>query len=205
MSLLTELAHIDWQTIFRTYGNSHSTLIGLLVQWWIASGQNRWVLEGAPQIGLLPDGTLNRSACDAVFGENLFVQGLLEVEGTRYDETIRKIAKYFQSVDPIYKRLTFAIMLAYPTKPQGRGKKKSVPSVPIDSLNKVAQKICDTTRAQEILLLGIEKQWMPQYKGPLVQSDYYQCIPTEVWALSIQANDISPKTVLARGDSYIPA
>ncbi len=205
MSLHTELAHLDWHTVLHTYGNSHSTLIGLFVQWWIALGPNRWVLEGAPSIGLLPDGTRDRSTCDAFFGVNWNVQGLLEVEGTRYDQTMQKIAKYFQSVEPINMHLTFAIMLAYPTAAQGRGGERSVSSIPADSLSEDALKICAAPRAREILLVGIEKQWMPQAEGPLARSDYYQCIPTEIWAVSIRANGISQKTILAQGDGYTPA
>lgn len=50
-ALLEDLATVDWLAAANTYGNNHSTLIGLIAQWWIKKNpRNRQVLEGAPSV-----------------------------------------------------------------------------------------------------------------------------------------------------------
>ena len=94
--LLTSLESVRWHIAFRTFGNSHATLIGLLVDWWISSAskdQDRWVLEGAPPYSPWVAG--GTGSCDAVLVEGATSRGLVEVEGTYHETTIKKIEKYF--------------------------------------------------------------------------------------------------------------
>lgn len=65
-----------------------------------------WVLES----GLPCEG---QKRCDAILVEDKVAKGIVEVEGSRYQSTIEKIGKYFESSDAKYPGLQFGIFLAY--------------------------------------------------------------------------------------------
>ena len=60
-----------WNIAFRTYGNSHNTLIGLVVNWWIThapqmdTGGEHWAIES----GIFYQEGQNGEACAAILVE----------------------------------------------------------------------------------------------------------------------------------------
>ena len=139
------LDFLDIKKLNRIYGNSHSTLIGLCVDWWLQDKKNL-VLEAAPQLKAVSD-KLNcenppypdemrfrckakeliksdaknpKCVCDALFANNDGkIKGLLEVEGTKYAYILEKVAEYFRQANEnpngIYGKLEFAVIVFYPT------------------------------------------------------------------------------------------
>ena len=111
-NLLNSLKNVRWKVLARTYGNSHSTLIGLLVDWWISmSPEYHSALEGGPTNGYEKKGV--RGQCDAMLCYKNDPVGVLEVEGSRYGETARKIGRFFDAKKVNYKSLKFGILLLY--------------------------------------------------------------------------------------------
>jgi len=120
------LDFLDIKKLNRIYGNSHSTLIGLCVDWWLKRGKDNLVLEGVPQLKAVSD-KLNcenppypdemrfrckakeliksdaknpKCVCDALFANNDGkIKGLLEVEGTKYAYILEKVAEYFRQAN----------------------------------------------------------------------------------------------------------
>ena len=89
-NLIQQLVDVRWTVMSRTYGSSHSTLIGLLVEWWVNRGSDYSALEGGPTCA--PPETVQPGQrggqCDAILMRNNLSSGVLEVEGTRYEYTI---------------------------------------------------------------------------------------------------------------------
>jgi hypothetical protein len=202
MNLLHELKRVNWDTAFRTYGNDHSTLIGLLVDWWITGGSHRWALEGGPSIGRTREGDRDRRVCDAILGQGDKSLGVLEVEGTRHLETIEKIGRYFCSSQEDLAALQFGLFLGYRPAAVGRGAERAVMSLPIESWAKAARGIADRYPGREIVLLGLEKEWRREQHGLRSRSEYYQCRPVRVWGLSVREGVASAPLELAVVSDY---
>ncbi len=139
--LLEELTKASWSTAFRTYGNDHATLIGLLVDWWISrEPRGRWALEGGPSFGYRARSVRGGGQCDAILGEGELSIGLVEVEGFRYEYTLEKMGRFFEAEYDDLSSLQFGIFLAYPTDPTGRGANRGIPPLPLDRFVHVAMR-----------------------------------------------------------------
>lgn len=199
MNLLLELKRVNWEVAFRTYGNNHSTLIGLLVNWWITGGPFRWALEGGPSIGMISEEEerRDRRACDAILSEGGKSLGALEVEGSRHIETIEKLGGFFSSRQEDLATLQFGLFLGYHSRAVGRGAEREVEPLPAKRWAEVARGITERYPAREIVLLGMEKEWRPEQRGPRSRSEYYQCHPIRVWGLSVRDGVASASLELA--------
>ena len=114
-NLLKDLKKVKWDVAFKTFGSMHSTLIGLLVEWWIVhgSGRNRHALEEGCTFKYHKKG-MGSQRCDAVLLEgDDNARGIVEAEGSGHKETINKMGKFFRSTR--FGDLKFGIFLAYPT------------------------------------------------------------------------------------------
>jgi hypothetical protein len=196
MDLIHELAKVRWSTAFRTRGNDHATLIGLIVDWWVQNGSGYYALESAPTVGEMRNGLKDGHACDAILVQNNVSKYLLEVEGTRYTETLWKMKKYFTSAQKDLETLEVGIFVGYATKASGRGKKRQVTPLPEEHWIKTAKEVSRNCDDKEIIIIGLEKEWEPTEVGPFSRSPYYQCSPYQVWAVSVRGNTVT-KRILA--------
>ncbi len=99
--LLDSLKLAEWSVAGHTFGNSHATLIGLLIQWWIALElKTHYALESGPSFAYHEKG-VGGGLCDAIFCEESNKEsdavGILEVEGTRGEYAMQKLEKFFAS------------------------------------------------------------------------------------------------------------
>ena len=197
MNLLDDLMQARWSTAFKTYGNDHATLIGLLIDWWVSSGDNRWAMEAAPRIDVGGKGGTAQRACDGVLFEKGQALGLLEVEGMVYDGKIRNVGDFLLSNDEIISNCRFGIFLGYRTTAQGRGTLRHVEPLPSADWVEIAKEITIKMRGFEFILLGLDKEWCPEEKGPRTHNVYYQCHPKEVWGIRVKAGKAMKRQVLA--------
>lgn len=167
------LSSTDWYIARQTYGNDHSTLIGLLVSWWINGKNTRWVLEGGPSV----KSGKNKAQCDAALCDGDKMLGILEVEGTRPAYTIKKFSHYFNSKNKNYKDIKFGIILLYTTEPKGRGNKKNF-EIPIEveeegknirkvKIGEVAKNVSEKHPDHGLIVLWLEKKYCPGTKGSI--------------------------------------
>lgn len=155
--LLNSLGKARWETAFRTFGNSHATLIGILVDWWTSSDPaTRWALEGGPSFGYNAKG-IGGGICDAVLGEGDRARGVVEVEGTRYISTIEKIGKFFSSKKNGLQNLDFGVFPADAYAPQGVDPARQFVSLPLDDFVGVGkvEGTCLPGRTQKSLVLWL--------------------------------------------------
>ena len=187
--LLDDLHRVDWETGIRIYGNHHSTLIGLLTQWWVQSSPDRHsAVEAGPTNGYRETG--KRGQCDAMFCLDESPIGVLEVEGTRLIETARKIGYFFDARYPELSTLEFAILLVYAYEPTGIGTNRNfLPAVSVN-LSEVVAEITRTHSTKSILLLGLNKQFERCHNGIRSKNEYYMGTPTEISGQCWQAGKI---------------
>lgn len=102
---------VHWQCAARTFGSSHATLIGLLVDSWVRlDPNNHWVLEGAPRIAPL------RTQSDGILAYGNHPVGVMEIEGNHPIEICDKVHKYLDTC----RSLSFGLCVfyaVYPRKP----------------------------------------------------------------------------------------
>lgn len=196
-AFLEEFDKVRWETALRTYGNNHSTLIGLLVDWWVTLSRNNFALESGPSSNHMPKGK-GRGQCDIMFGEKVEEKdqavGVAEVEGSieeKWDRCVKKIDRFFEN----YKSLQFAILLIYPYQPTGRGKNRQVALIDPRTLVPLVNDLSKKRPSKGIVVIIVSKQFNRDLKGIRARNDYYKCTPTTIKGfLSVNGDRISTKT-----------
>lgn len=169
---LSSLCTVDWQVAHQSIGNSHSTLIGLLVSWWIQTCRlNRWAVEGAPSFGKKNSERTGKS--DALFCDGQSIVGILEVEGSRYQYTISKIEKHFRSKAEDLKKLRFAVLLLYPESPKGKGANRTFPDLSSSTFVEQVKQLSQKYPTKTILLILLYKQFERVLTGIRSKNEYY--------------------------------
>ena len=188
---LTNLEHVRWHIAYRTYGSSHHTLIGLLGDWWISGDeQRRYVLDSAPSYKPSAKGAkknkLNETTpdeekkeqphlyCDVVLVEEERCLGIVEVEGTRFQDTIEKMGKYFRSERKEFQNLEFGIFLAYATLPKGSKEARTIEPLPLQQFVEYGQEAMKGLDGKQLIILTLDKVWKRPETGPRsLNQDYY--------------------------------
>lgn len=177
---------VRWETAGRTFGNDHSTLIGILVDWWIRLSHKNYALESGPSVGGGKKGK-GRGNCDAMFLEKQLEKeqpvGLLEVEGPkigRWKWCAEKIRRFLDE----YKSLQFAILLTYSYAPKGRGVDRKVKQISFEDIFPCleAKKIWEQFTDKGIIVIILNKEFEKILNKDLIRArnDYYQCIPKTI-------------------------
>ena len=189
-ALLDALREARWDVAFRVYGNSHATLIGLLVDWWISARPGlRWALEGGPSHSYTPRG-IGGGICDAILGEGESSLGVVEVEGTRLKSTIEKMGKFLTSTLTDLQTLTFGIFLAYAYEPVGRGEVRTIAPLPLNTLVEHAITATRGVPDKQVAILTLDKQWSRVRSGPRARNEYYMGTPALVRGALISNGDL---------------
>ena len=111
--------------------------------------------------------------------------GVIEVEGSRHIETIRKIGKIFQARCPEYKTLEFGIFLAYQTAVSGCGDDRKLNPFPKDRFIELGKKITAKSRNKQLAILLLEKEYQRIKSGLRTRSEYYMGNPIRVFGVLI--------------------
>jgi hypothetical protein len=173
--LLTSLEHVKWDIMSQTYGSSHSTLIGLLVDWWItnSTGESHWVLEsGLPYRKRKPgEKGEQQERCDAILVEKDTFKGIVEVEGSRYECTIKKMMKYFSSDYLECSNLQFGIFLAYGYGCQPQTWEKYMKKF-IQWGTENTEKLREEHPGKQLIILALDKSCEQKKLGPHALGEY---------------------------------
>lgn len=190
--LLQSLSRARWQTAFRTYGSSHATLIGTLVDWWVNEEPDRWALEGGPSFAKLPGG-VGGGICDAILGEGNSSRGVVEVEGTRLESTLLKLGSFFASKVTDLQDLEFGIFLAYAYLPTGRGHERQYSTTSLDTFASIATQVTLQSPTKSLVLLALDKSYERITIGPRARNEYYMGSPTSVRGLVMRNGAVVAK------------
>ena len=163
--ILRDLQTARWDVAGKTFGNNHATLIGLLVDWWISlSPATHTALESGPSNGYSRKGM--RGQCDALLCNNELPVGVLEVEGSRYLYTAKKIGYFFAARYQELESLQFGILVLYTYEPDGIGKDRNLPLTENDAetLEEV-RSITEDYRDKTVVVICIDKKYNRQLIG----------------------------------------
>lgn len=189
--LLAELKTVRWDVATKTYGNAHSTLIGLLVSWWISSGADRWALESGPSSGYKESDEKAPGRCDALFCAGSSALGLLEVEGSRHEYTAKKIGHFFRGTYKEIHSLTFAVFVVYQWSPTGRGKHRVFP----DPFDKTTRERISTVScahpAKQIAVVTVHKYYGTNCGSLRARNDYFSGTPCEIRGFLFQRGQLT--------------
>jgi hypothetical protein len=179
--LLEALQQAPWGVAARAYGNSHATLIGLLVQWWItADPAARSVVEGGPSFDTRRQG-VGGGICDALFCAGDDAVGVLEVEGTRGTTTATKIGSFFPAAYPSLERLQFGILLLYAYEPRGAGINRRFSAAgDAATLTAVAQ-VSQAYPEKPLLVITLDKTYARQSSGIRAQRILFRQTQHRPW------------------------
>ncbi len=169
---LTSLKKVHWDTAVRTYGNNHSTLIGLLVDWWLSISPKNRVLEGGPTNGYRQKGA--RGQCDALLCEGDNPIGVLEVEGTRHETTVKKVGKFFNAKRKEFRNLSFGIILFYAYEPVGAGRTRTFLKPFSSDTKKIVLSVSKEHPEKSIIVISLEKKYQHMHEGVRSWNSYYK-------------------------------
>lgn len=177
--ILYSLRTTRWNTALRTYGNDHATLIGLLVDWWISGDpERRWALEGGPANGYEEPGV--KGQCDALFCFDHDPLGVLEVEGTRYQQTARKLGTFFDGRYKEIQPIRFGILLLYAYNVVGIGTQRAFPSALVPEAFEEVQHVTVRHPTKPIIIISLDKTYKRIREGIRAKTEYYQGEPSRI-------------------------
>ena len=101
----------NWGIITRMYGNSHSSIIGLLSSEWIKRSSNHSVLDGAPS-PFVGKGRKGQKNADILLckGDKPFIVVEVETIVSKYLEKIDSIAAYMENTKD-YDEISFGLLV----------------------------------------------------------------------------------------------
>ncbi len=180
IDIFNSLETIDWRIVANTYGNNHSTLIGLIVHWWISqSPEQHQVLEGAPPHGFIEEGIQKLGQGDALLCQDRKPVGVVEVEGTRWPYTARKIGHYFDSQVPRYEDINFGVLMMYVTGAKGRGTEKAFPSAAHPETIGIVEDITAKRPGKAIIVITLDKRLL-HVSERIIDNHYYSGEPSKI-------------------------
>lgn len=152
-ALFESLTAAQWPTAVRTYGSSHSTLIGLLAAWWIAlSPTEHSVLDGAPS-----HGSGNAGWCDLMLCADDVAVGVVEVEGTKPLDKLRTLDAYFSSSRSEFGSIQFGLLMVYAYHVKGRGEARQYPPAETAEILSAARQVSAAHPNKALIVVALDK------------------------------------------------
>jgi len=189
--LLPSLRKTSWDVAYRTYGGSHATWVGLLVEWWIGlKPASHTVLDGAPSFGR---GRVGQG--DALFCQDDHPVGVLEVEGSEPEKTIRTIEQYFKSTRPELKPIWFGLLMLYSYEPRGSGSGRRFPPAEDPAAMSVARQLSAKFSNHSVVILALDKEF-GRHTGIRGTREYYAGTLSRVTGVRLQGGDERVRRVL---------
>jgi hypothetical protein len=162
------LSSARWHVAHRTFGSSHATLIGLLVDWWVSLSPDHTALDGAPS-----HGKGNAGQGDVMFCRQEEPVGVLEVEGTKPLAKVESIVKYFNTERRELKSVWFGVLLLYSYAPFGRGEERQYRSAEDDGIIDAVQQATSPHPGRAIITIALDKEFSRIKSGVRSTSEYY--------------------------------
>ena len=197
--LLQALEKASWDVAYRTYGSSHATWIGLLVEWWIRlQPASHSVLDGVPSFGKGRVGQGDAVFCDA--GQPV---GVLEVEGSAPADKIWTIEQYFKTRRPELQSIWFGMLLLYSYEPRGAGEARRFPVAEEPKVMRVARQMSAKFPDHAVVVLALDKAF-GRHQGVRGTSVYYSGTLAQVTGVLLQGGQECERRVLFRMPSSNP-
>lgn len=189
--LLRSLGSVSWDVARRTYGSSHATWIGLMVQWWVRlDPASHTVMDGAPSFG-----NGRKGLGDALFCLAEKPVGVLEIEGSEPEDKIWTIGQYFKSRRQELHSIRFGMLALYSYEPRGVGEAREFPpalsATAVDSASRLTRQF----PGHSVIVIGLDRKF-GRHTGLRGTSDYYSGTLAKVTGLWLQDGKVRDRRVL---------
>ena len=149
------------------------------MDWWISlSPDSHFALEGGPGNDVRGQGA--RGQCDALFCADGQPAGVLEVEGTRYAYTVRKLRTFLSSPCGDLQTIRFGILLLYAYEPVGQGANRHCKEAATQEVIQQVESVSRACADKSAIVISLDKQYVRQDKGIRSRNEYYFGEPSRV-------------------------
>ena len=173
--MMESLALVPWSVVARTYGNTHATLTGLLVNWWVGlSPRNNWALEGGiPASKGKRKGPGCAARCDALLCMRSEPVGVVVVEGSKPLSAIDKLETILATDREELRSLRFAVLVLHTYEAAGRGDKRALPPAASPELLSRVADLSAKFADKRIVVVAVDRKYERRKQGVRALNEHY--------------------------------
>lgn len=134
-----------WTVARRTHGNDAASLMRVVLDWWVSASNARWSVESGGT--LRPKGI---AGCDALLGEHAATVGALEVQGTRHEAALDRLAAAFDRDDAWASHLEFGLLVGF---------ERQVGPTRFEAWERHAAALTADLGGKSLAVVAVEKAW----------------------------------------------
>ena len=151
---------VPWGVLRDMRGNPHSSIIGLLSNWWITMADPNWILDGPPTSG-------NRRAADVILGSSNAPRIAVEVEGTRPLDKLESLRLYLDSEHADLSSVSVGVLVSYAYPPE-------IPVIPRDEIVEAARSVSAHVGNKWLILVELHKVRATVAADVMNRNNYYK-------------------------------
>jgi len=188
IGLIEGLSQVPWNVVGRTYGNTHATLTGLLVNWWVGlSPRGNWALEGGLSLGKSAGKNSNQAAkskgnrktssgaavCDAVLCMRSEPVGAVKIEGSKPLVAVEKLESILATDREELRSLRFAFLVLHSYEASGRGEKRALPPAASPAVLEKVAELSKKFPDKPIVVIVVDKKYERLKQGVRALNEHY--------------------------------
>jgi hypothetical protein len=201
---MESLSQVPWNVAGRTYGNTHATLTGLLVNWWVGlSPRSNWALEGGLPVSQGAGKTAGRgakskgkrkattgaAACDLVLCMRSEPVGVVKIEGTRPLVAIDKLGSVLANDREELRSLRFAVLVLHTYEAAGRGEKRALPPAASPAVMEQIGTLSTKFPDKPIVVILVDKKYERLKEGVRALNEHYWGTPDSIQGILFKAGE----------------
>ena len=178
--MMESLAQVPWSVVARTYGNTHATLIGLLVNWWVGlSPRSNWALEGGISAAKSSKtkgkkkGPACAALCDLVLCMRSEPVGAVKVEGSKPLAAIEKLESILATDREELRSLRFAVLVLHTYEAAGRGEKRTLPPAASPEVLSRIEELSGKFPDKRIVVILVDRKYERRNQGVRSLNEHY--------------------------------
>jgi len=180
IGMMESLAQVPWSVVARTYGNTHATLTGLLVNWWVGlSPRSNWVLEGGISASTnsktkgKKKGPACAALCDVVLCLRSEPVGAVKVEGSKPLAAVEKLERILATDREEFRSLRFAVLVLHTYEAAGRGEKRGLPPAASPAVLSRVAELSGKFSDKRIIVISVDKKYERRKQGVRSLNEHY--------------------------------
>lgn len=202
--IMEGLSQIPWNVVGRTYGNTHATLTGLLVNWWVGlSPRSNWALEGGLSLGKsAPKGAkgtakskgarkapAGAALCDAVLCMRTEPVGAVKIEGSKPLVALDKLESILATDREELSSLRFALLVLHTYEAAGRGEKRALPPAASPAVLEKVARVSEKFPDKPIIVILVDKKYERLQKGVRALNEHYWGTPDSIQGILFEGGE----------------
>ena len=196
VGMMESLALVPWSVVARTYGNTHATLTGLLVNWWVGlSPRSNWALEGGISASKSTKTKGKKKTpscaglCDAVLCMRSEPVGAVKVEGSKPLAAIDKLESILATDREELRSLRFAVLVLHTYEPMGRGEKRALPPAASPQVLSKVEELSGKFPDKRIIVIVVDRKYARRKEGVRSLNEHYWGTAESIQGILFEAGE----------------